>query len=156
MADLALQEELKRLRGLVDLLNGTLVDSERVLFDAVVAAAVKHYGMVRKDQAFACTEILDNLAKLKKARPKRIATLASKRAGAVESKSVLSEDEVRFLTAIARRNPGEALGERESYDSVGDPMWQRLEAMGLIKHVGCSRWQLTDKARQQIVFQCGG
>jgi hypothetical protein len=74
LSDTHLQKELTNLRRIADLLNGTLSDTERVLFDPIVADAVKHFAMVRKDQAFACNEILRNLSVLKKAQPKRLAT----------------------------------------------------------------------------------
>jgi hypothetical protein len=71
------RDALKRLRKVVDLLNGTLKDTERVLFDPEVAAAIKHRSMVGVDHTFACNELLTNLAKLKAAKPKRAATLKS-------------------------------------------------------------------------------
>lgn len=142
MSNIVRQAVLKYLRRLVDLLNGTLLDTERVLFDSIVTAAVRHFGMVKKDHAFACTEILRNLAVLKKAKPKRLATLASGPKQVGEGK--LTDEEWEFLLKIAR-NPGEQLNTGEATGTAGQLLWVRLEEWGLLKCIDSFTWEPTDK-----------
>lgn len=146
MNDEKLQAELKNLRRLVDLLKGTLLDTERVLFDTIVAAAVKHFGMVKKDHAFACNEILTNLAALKKARPKRLATLANKTPAC---RIDITQEEYEFLLAISR-NPGKPLDQKVAHGKNGRYLFIELEELGLIEGLGNEGWKLTCKGELQI------
>ena len=83
------------MRGIVDLLNKTLLDTERVLFDGLITVAIEHFGTSRKEHEFVCNKTLQKRAILKKARPKRLATLANKPGPIVEEKPAYEERDFR-------------------------------------------------------------
>lgn len=57
----------------------------------------------------------------------------------------LSAEEICFLETIAL-NPGAKLNGGIAWNAEGDPMWDRLEGLGLIKCVGGYRWKLAFNA----------
>lgn len=58
---------------------------------------------------------------------------------------VLSAEELRFLETIAL-NPGAKLNGGIAWNTEGDPMWDHLEGLGLIKCVGGYKWKLAFNA----------
>lgn len=61
----------------------------------------------------------------------------------------LSEDETKFLELI-RANPGYKFNSGEAYDRNGNPMWGRLESLGLIRAVGSYKWAVTSLTDEEV------
>lgn len=68
---------------------------------------------------------------------------------ATELQPVLSEDETKFLELI-RANPGYKFNSGEAYDRNGNPMWGRLESLGLIRAVGSYKWAIASLTDEEI------
>jgi hypothetical protein len=61
----------------------------------------------------------------------------------------LSEDETKFLELI-RANPGYKFNSGEAYDRNGNPMWGRLESLGLIRAVGSYKWAVASLTDEEV------
>jgi len=68
----AVQKHRDELLKKVELLEKTLADTERILFDGLVELSLKHYGEVRREHAKGCNEVLRDRAVLRDARNKRV------------------------------------------------------------------------------------
>ena len=62
---------------------------------------------------------------------------------------VLSEDEAKFLELI-RANPGYKFNSGEAYDRNDNPMWGRLESLGLIRCVGSYKWAIASLTDEEV------
>ncbi len=55
----------------IALLESTLADTEKILFNPLFEIALKHFQKVRKESAYACGDLLNKRHRLKEARTKR-------------------------------------------------------------------------------------